>query len=116
MTHSHTIERRVHQRRPYRTEVVFEDELGEGLFYVYSEDVSMGGIFLASVIPLRIGTMIFISFHLPGHRRPIRMTGEVVRITDPNQAGMKGMGVRFVGITELARKRLEEFLSESSHH
>ena len=99
-------ERRLHPRREFRTKVVFEDESGEGLFYVWSEDFSEGGVFLASVIPVKVGTLLFLSFVLTGHKRPVRVTGEVVRI-----AGTKGMGIRFVGLSDLARKRLEDFLS-----
>lgn len=101
-----TMERRLHPRKSYRTKVVFEDEFGDGLFYVWSEDFSQGGIFLASAIPVRIGTMLYLSFELPGHKRPLRATGEVVR-----KSGEQGMGIRFVGLSDIARKRLEDFLS-----
>lgn len=103
-----SVERRVHPRRPYRTEVVFEDEFGDGLFYVYSQDVSLGGIFLASDVPLRVGTMLFVSFHLPHHKRPIRVTAEVVRHSESQ--GVPGMGVRFAGLPEPARVHLIKFL------
>ena len=103
------LERRVHPRKALRTRVIFEDEFGDGLFYVYSDDVSMGGIFLASEVPLAVGTLLFLSFTLPSHKRPIRVTGEVVRRGGGPAGG--GMGIRFVGLPELARKRLEEFLS-----
>lgn len=104
-------ERRLHPRREYRTRIVFEDEFGDGLFYVNSADISMGGIFLASDVPLRLGTLLFLSFQLPLHKRSIRVTGEVVRRA--GGAG-SGMGVRFVGLSELARKRLEDFLGVHS--
>lgn len=105
-------EKRVYRRRTHRTKVVFEDELGEGLFYVDSEDVSMGGLFLASNVPVRIGTLLFLSFELPGHKRPIRVTGEVVRKADSTGYCPSGMGVRFVGLSDIARRRLEDFLSD----
>lgn len=101
-----TRERRLYPRKEYRTKVVFEDEFGDGLFYVWSQDFSQGGIFLASAIPVRLGTMLYLSFQLPGHKRPIRTTGEVVR-----KAGEAGMGIRFMGLSELAKKRLDDFLS-----
>lgn len=101
-------ERRIYPRRDLRTAVVFEDEFGDGLFYVYSENISMGGIFLASKVPLRIGTLLFLSFAVPGFKRPVRVTGEVVRIS----AAQGGVGIRFVGLSKMAQKRLEEFLSQ----
>jgi len=100
-------ERRLYPRRQYRTRIVFDDEFGDGLFYVFSEDISMGGVFLASDIPMRLGTLLFLSFQLPGHKRPVRVTGEVVRRGE-NAGG--GMGIRFLGLSDLARKRLEDFL------
>ena len=99
-------ERRLHPRKEFRTKVVFEDEFGDGLFFVWSQDFSEGGVFLESDVPVRIGTLLYLSFVLPGHKRPVRVTGEVVRI-----AGTKGVGIRFVGLSDLARKRLENFLS-----
>lgn len=104
------IEKRIFPRRAYRTKVVFDDEFGEGLFYVYSTDISMGGLFLESDIPVKLGTMLFLSFIIPGHKRPVRATGEVVRKTGILDGVSTGMGVRFVGISELTRARLEEFL------
>lgn len=102
----------MHPRRPYRTRIVFEDEFGDGLFYVYSQDISMGGLFLASDVPLRVGTLLFLSFQLPPHKRAIRITGEVVRRAGEAGEPAAGMGVRFVGLTDLARRRLEDFLAE----
>ncbi len=109
-------EKRIHQRRPYRTEVVFEDEFGDGLFYVHSEDVSAGGLYLAADIPVRMGTLLFLSFVLPGHKRPLRVTGEVVRCIPGQEDRPAGMGVRFVGLSELACKRLDEFLDQTIDH
>lgn len=108
MTHGY--DKRMHPRKDLRTTVVFEDEFGDGLFYIYSENISMGGLFLASSVPLRIGTMLFLSFHLPGYKRPIRVTGEVVRVQRPGGAG-EGIGIRFVGVPQNILKKLEGFLS-----
>lgn len=105
------VERRLFSRKGFETDVIFEDEFGDGLFYVKSQDISMGGVFLASSIPVRIGTMLFLSMALPPHKRPIRFTGEVVRITKPGSQSVCGMGIRFVGLSDVARERLEEFLS-----
>lgn len=107
-------EKRVHQRRALSTKVIFEDEFGDGLFYEESSDVSMGGLFLGSDIPLKTGTMMFLSFTIPGHKRPVRVTGQVVRRGAEDRTGSSGMGVRFVGLSEMARKRLEEFLEDHS--
>ena len=106
------VEKRLHGRRPYRTRIIFNDEFGEGLFYVYSEDVSLGGIFLASDIPVRTGSLLFLSFELPGHKRPIEVTAQVVRKTSGEKPASSGIGVRFVGFSEMAQRRLEDFLDK----
>ena len=103
-------EKRLHARKECRTRVIFEDEFREGLFYVYSKDVSLGGLFLESDIPVRVGTMLFLSFALPKKKRPLSATGEVVRVLGPGGAA-SGMGIRFVGLSEKARSALEKFLN-----
>jgi uncharacterized protein (TIGR02266 family) len=100
-------EKRFYPRTSFITKVVFEDELGEGLFYVFSKDISMGGLFLASDIPVAVGALLFLSFALPGCAKPVKVTGEVVRQCD-REGG--GMGIRFLGLSGFARKRLEDFL------
>ena len=101
---SQPLEKRIHPRKHLRTQVVFEDEFGDGLFYVYSEDVSLGGLFLASDIPVRTGTLLFLSFEMPGYKRPLRITGEVVRKEN------SGFGIRFVGLADIAKERIKEYL------
>mgnify|MGYP000518931503 CR=1 FL=1 len=102
-----TKEKRLFSRVPLSTDVYFEDEKGDRLFYVKSRDISMGGLFLEGELPLVTGTLLFISFALPGHKRFLRMTAEVVR-----QAGW-GVGVRFAGLSESSRRWLEDFLMRS---
>ena len=111
MTKGKLTERRIFQRKAFETKVVFEDEFGDGLFYVNSCDVSLGGLFLSSSIPVRLGTLLFLSLILPPHKRPIKLTGEVVRIANTGFSAPPGMGIRFVGLSETAKKRLEDFLS-----
>jgi uncharacterized protein (TIGR02266 family) len=111
MTKGKPPERRIFERKTLETKVVFEDEFGDGLFYVTSCDISMGGLFLSSLIPVRLGTLLFLSLILPPHKRPVKLTGEVVRISNPGLSAPPGMGIRFVGLSETTKKRLEDFLS-----
>ncbi|MBI4126368.1 MAG: PilZ domain-containing protein [Deltaproteobacteria bacterium] len=100
-------ERRLYPRRMCRTRVVFEDEFGEGLFYVYSKDVSEGGLSLESSIPVRLGSLLFLSWELPGERRILRATGKVVRSVGG------GVGIQFVELPETMMKPLHHFLGSS---
>lgn len=100
-------ERRLYNRRLCRTRVVFEDEFGEGLFYVYSRDISEGGLSLESSIPVQPGSLLFLSWELPGERKVLRATGKVVR-----SAG-GGVGIQFVELPETMMKPLHHFLESN---
>ena len=113
MKSSPVVERRIFARRPLQTKVVFEDEYGEGLFFVYSKDISMGGIFLDSSIPVKLGTLLFLSLALPPYKRPIHVTGEVVRVVESKTDKIAGMGIRFVGLSGSAQEKLDKFFSST---
>ncbi len=107
-------EKRVFQRRRLRTQVIFEDESGEGFIYFYSTDVSLGGLFFESDVPLKIGTKVFLSFSLPDERPSIHMTGEVVRIErEKSNAHVVGIGVRFVDLDGNSKTRIEHYVTGS---
>jgi len=107
------IEKREFPRHTLRTRVVLEDERGEGFIYFYATDISRGGLFIESEIPLKIGTKIFLSFTLQDNEEPIRTTGEVVRMEKlaPSYTGISGMGIRFLDLDSQDRQRLETFAS-----
>lgn len=98
-------EKRIFQRRVLRTRVIFEDESGEGFVYFYSTDVSVGGIFFESDIPLKIGTMVFISFSLGSIL--IRSIGRIARVEG---TPVVGMGIQFVDLPEKERRLIEAYV------
>jgi Tfp pilus assembly protein PilZ len=92
---------------PLQMQIVFEDEFGEGLFFLMAHDLSLGGLALDGGIPLKIGAMVLLSFTLPDRERKIRVTGEIVRRFSGDG---RGMGIRFVGLSGGVQQRLERFL------
>lgn len=100
-------ERRLYPRRSCRTRVVFEDEFGEGLFYVHSKDISEGGLSLESAIPVRPGSLLFLSWELPGERQMLRATGKVMRSASGE------VGIQFVDLPETMAKPLHHFLESA---
>lgn len=104
-------EKRVSPRETLRTRVVLEDELGEGFIYFYTTDVSLGGLFIESEIPLKIGTQIFVSFSLGEGQPTIRTTGEVMRLEKlaPSYTGISGMGIRFLELAIPDREAIKKF-------
>jgi len=109
-------EKRLSLRRKWRSKVVFEDEFGHGLIYLYSQDISLGGLFLEDSPPLKLGANLFLSFVLPGHKRPLRVTGQVVRFVEHDVEGGKklkrGAGVRFVDLDPKSFKHLAQFIRD----
>lgn len=106
------IEKRLSYRKPWRGKVVFEDERGDPLVYLYSENISATGIYLASQIPIQAGSNAFLSFTLPDGTE-VRTIGEVVRIATDKAArkeeARRGMGIRFLDLTAEQRRRIESF-------
>lgn len=107
-------EKRLSPRKAWCGKVIFEDEYGEPLVYVFSENISESGIFLASDIPMQIGTRAFLSFTLPNGAE-VRTSAEVVRVKhektkeSPKDPARVGMGVRFLGLTDDQRQRISAF-------
>lgn len=106
------VEKRLYPRRKFFTKVIFEDEYGEGVFYLNSVDISMGGMFLESDVPLSEGSLLFVSFLLPQFKRPLRLTAEIVRIVELGENGISGVGIRWLGMGERVVERLKSFLTE----
>ena len=104
-------EKRVHPRNTLRTQVVLEDEFGDGFIYFYTTDVSLGGLFIESEIPLKVGTTMFLSFALSANQPMIRTTGEVMRLEKlaPTYPGISGLGIRFFDLADDDRKAIEAF-------
>lgn len=109
-------EKRLFPRKPIRTKVVFENEDSEGILYFFSTDISVGGMFIESEIPIRIGTQVFLRFCLENDEKPIQATGEVVRVMksqSEDQSNAKlGIGLRFIYLHPQDREKIEDFLSD----
>lgn len=107
------MERRVFPRKQLRTRVIFEDETGEGFIYFYSTDVSVGGVFFESDVPLKVGTRVFLSFSLRDGDRPLRTTGQVVRVEHEKGAGfvVLGVGIKFLDLSEENRRVIENYVN-----
>lgn len=106
-------EKRIYPRKVLRSEVIFEDETGEGFIYFYSTDISLGGLFLESDIPLKLGTQVSLSFSLREGGLPIHTQGEVVRLERESGGNlpMIGVGIQFVSLTPESAKRVQDYVS-----
>lgn len=106
--------KRLTPRKDWRGKVIFEDERGDPLIYVFSENISPSGIFLATEVPIQLGSKAFLSFTLPDGVE-VRTVGEVVRIQRESTPGKAqevsrlGMGIRFISLTNDQMARIQRF-------
>lgn len=79
-----------------------------------SNDISEGGIFVATYLLLRPGTLADLEFTLPDGGAPIRVLGEVRWLREPqtDRRIMPGMGFRFLNLSEGDRQRVVRFVSQ----
>lgn len=112
-------EKRLYPRVPIRTQVVFENEDSEGMLYFFTTDISAGGIFIETEIPVKLGTQVFLRFSLTPRSKPIQATGEVVRVMRDEKGkgknkGKMGIGIQFIYIHPLDRQLIQDFISQTS--
>lgn len=102
--------RRQFDRFTCKVDVTLESE---STFYNgFAENISSGGLFVATYDVRPIGQRMKIEFTLPNHKAPIEVEGEIrwVREYNPTTPDViPGMGVRFVGLDELQIKAIEKF-------
>jgi uncharacterized protein (TIGR02266 family) len=84
-------------------------------FYAgFAENISSGGLFVATHIKRPKGDRLEIVINIPGHPEPIRATGEVRWLRDYSEHSNvpPGLGVRFVELPEHDVKIIENFLKD----
>lgn len=86
-------------------------EQREGMARV--RNISRGGAFIESELPLAVHSHVTLEFALPGTGLRIAPTARVVWTRlDTDAAGQTGAGLRFVGIDGGSARRLEEYVHE----
>ena len=107
-------ERRQHDRVPLETDVDF---VGATNFYTgFVEDISCGGLYVATYNLQPIGTSIELSFTLPNKHR-VQVPGQVRWIYDPielDDEDCPGMGIIFEGLKPEDKKQIETFIQKRS--
>ena len=103
--------RRQHQRHNIELEVTMESETN---FYMgLTENLSEGGLFIATHVLKPLGTQIEVSFKLPDAPEPVKVTGTVrgLREYSPTSDTSPGMGVRFEQIDQHHVELIRNFLT-----
>jgi uncharacterized protein (TIGR02266 family) len=103
-------DRRSSPRSVVQVEVTIESQHN---FYVgVSGDISEGGLFVATMAPRPIDSILVLGFRLPRERRAIEALGVVrwVRQPSPGSREVPGMGVRFVVLSPDAIHAIQAFV------
>jgi CheY-like chemotaxis protein/Tfp pilus assembly protein PilZ len=79
-------------------------------------DLSTSGVLLATEATIAIGTVVNLSFSIPGYKKPIQVAGEVVRIIKPTDNPNRdfGIGIRFAEFLGDSQKRLEKYIEKEA--
>jgi uncharacterized protein (TIGR02266 family) len=84
-------------------------------FYAgFAENISSGGLFVATYVRRPKGDRMEITLNLPGYPEPIRAVGEVrwLREFSEHSNVPPGLGVRFVELPEGAASAIDSFLQD----
>jgi uncharacterized protein (TIGR02266 family) len=93
-----TFPRRRHDRGPLEVEVTLESD--HNFFAGFSENVSEGGLFVATHALRSIGATVALTFRVPNREQPIEVSAVVrwVRVYHEASDAPPGMGLQFIGL------------------
>ncbi len=104
--------RRKHKRIGVKVYVGLES--AHNFYTGFTQNISNGGLFIATHNPLEVGQRVELLFHLPSGSA-IRTQGEVAWIREYNEATPDippGMGVRFLDLSPEDSAKIREFVAE----
>jgi uncharacterized protein (TIGR02266 family) len=106
-------ERRGHPRLPFLVLEVKGKKYNE-VFLGYTQDLSLGGIFLKAANSFNAGERFPIEFVLPDNKTKIKCMGEVVWKTRLDQANglMEGVGLRFADLNPESKEALDLWIEQ----
>ena len=104
-------ERRRFARIPLSTQVRVTVPGIEERRQLLLENLSEGGLFIRTPSPKPVGTVLDFEFSVRDGGEPIRGRG-VVRWTETDPEGNRGMGIKFLDLDEAARKEILSLLAQ----
>jgi hypothetical protein len=99
-------ERREGPRIPI--EMWVEETTASERYFRRAGNMSRGGLGLDHTIPLPIGTVVNLTFTLPGDANAVTIAGEIVSTAGPEELRM---GVKFIDISDAARAQIDAYLA-----
>jgi uncharacterized protein (TIGR02266 family) len=108
-------EQRQSVRVPLALKVDFESygKIGECLM----TNMSLGGVFIATASPLPIGTPFLVRLRIEESGECLELSGEVASqdVSADLSREQRGMGIRFVNLSEEQRKRVSDLYEQAMH-
>ena len=91
-------------------EVTFESE--HNFYTGFTQNLSSGGLFIATTIVRPVGSALHIKFTLPGEGPPIDADAVVRWVREVGEPEDHGMGVQFEGLAAPDRVRVDAFIAQ----
>jgi hypothetical protein len=85
-----------------------EETTGSERYFRRAGNLSGGGLRLDHTIPLPLGTVVNLTFTLPGDSAPVAVSGEIVSTAGPDELRM---GVKFINLGADAKARIDNYLA-----
>ena len=106
------LRRREHSRYRVRLDVTVTSD--HNFYAGFAENMSVGGLFIATHQIKSVGDRIDFALVLPGSKEPLRGVGVVrwVRLYSESSDVPPGMGIRFEALERGAQRRIEQFLAQ----
>ncbi len=108
-------ERRNHVRLPLSSNMMVRYGHRGQYFFGSCQNISPGGLFIATKSPAPFGSEIVLKFTLPGHESPISVKGRVVRVNRDMRSSSTtppaGMHIRFTQLPSRTEELLKRFLT-----
>lgn len=98
-------------RFPLRVEIGYVSD--HNFYSGLTENISQGGVFIASHSPRPIGELVDLTFTLPGLGEPLHLVARVKWVRDEWASSAEtppGMGVEFVSLGEREKLMIEAFI------
>ena len=111
---AHNQQQHVRASERFDLEVKVDLESDHNFYTGLTQNISAGGLFIATNAIRRIGDRITLKFFLPGSPEPLAVETEVRWIRENSALnrvdGATGMGVRFVNLSPEAAQAIQSFI------
>jgi uncharacterized protein (TIGR02266 family) len=104
-----TVERRQGSRVP--VQIWVEEKTERELYFQRSANISAGGIYLENTIPHPVGTLVKLSFTLPGDTEKFEVRAEVAAAIAGEEEF--GMGLKFLELAPAAAERIQQYVTRT---